>query len=60
MRRFANRPGIACSPALGLGHHVAKTRVKNARVLRLEPVIEPGERLDMKTLPRPGEAILTV
>jgi hypothetical protein len=24
-----------------------------------EPVIEPGERLDVKTFPRPGEAMLS-
>ena len=58
--RFANRPGIACSPAMGLRYDVSKTwAFENACVLPLEPMIKPGERLDVKALPRLGEAMLS-
>src|SRR5450432_2456630 len=60
MRRLANRPGISRSPALILRNDVSKTRaVEYACVLPLEPVIEPSECLDVKALPRPGEAMLS-
>src|SRR6201988_1752117 len=39
MQSFTNRPGVACSPALGLRHDVSKAwAAENARVLPLEPV----------------------
>src|SRR5579862_2489325 len=59
MHRFEDWPSIACSPALCLRQNVTKTwSVENARVLSFEPMIEPGNRFDVKTLPRPGEAVL--
>ena len=60
MRRLGDRPSIGRSPALGLGQDVAEARaVENAGVLSLEPLIEPGKSLDVKALPRPGEAVLS-
>src|SRR5258708_10230407 len=73
MHRLWDRPSIAGSPVmsspvtssavigspvLSLGQDVTEVwPIENACVLSLKPVIEPGKRLDMKTLPRPGEAI---
>src|SRR5580700_5344381 len=58
MRRFEHRPSIGCSPSLCLRQDVSKaSAVENAGVLLLQPMIEPGKRLDMQTLPRPSEAM---
>src|SRR5580658_4631147 len=60
MYRFADRPSIGCAPAFCLRQNVAKVwAVKNASVPPLKPIIEPGNRLDVKTLPRPSEAMLS-
>src|SRR5580692_1041104 len=60
IHRFADRPNIGCSPAPGFRQDVTKTRaLENAGVLSLQPMIEPGDRLDVKTLPRPREAMLS-
>src|SRR3984885_10786990 len=54
------RPGVCCSPAFGLGYNVAEAwAFENAGVLSLEPLIEPCERLDVQTLPRPCEAVFS-
>src|SRR5580704_8835382 len=59
MHRFEDRPSFACSPAFCLRQNISKVwAIENAGVLSLQPVIEPGNRLDVKTLPRPGEAVL--
>src|SRR5580692_8569272 len=59
-RRCADWPDIACSPSLGFRQDVSKMwTVKNAGVLPLQPMVEPGNRLHVKTLPRPGESMLS-
>ena len=47
------------TPLVGAWHPVTDRRsVENAGVAVLEPVVEPGQRLHMQALPRPGQAEL--
>ena len=50
------RPDVARAPLVGPGHPVAdRGAVEDAGVLILQPVVEPGERLDVEALPRPRQ-----
>src|SRR5580704_3666904 len=60
MYRFADRPSIGCSPAFCLRQNISKVwAIENAGVLSLQQVIEPSNRLDVKTLPGPSKAMLS-
>ena len=50
------RPDVARAPLVGARHPVAdRGALEDAGVLILQPVVEPGERLDVEALPRPRQ-----
>src|SRR5207248_10429348 len=52
-------PGVGGAPLVGPGQEVADGgAVERAGVAALEPVVEPGESLDVHAFPRPRQAVL--
>ena len=59
IRDAGHGPGIGVAKSVGTRQNVANARpFQNPGVAALQPVIEPGQRLDMQAFPRPGQAVI--